>query len=66
MTNLEAIKQMNKEQLAQFIYDLEQGYIDYRFGFCNLCQHTYDCVGCIQAWLSRNSKEKHGIEETKQ
>ena len=65
MTNLERIKEMSLDQLAELIQKIELGDLDYAKTFCDMCDThdpTNDCDECCKMWLQRDSKEPFGLD----
>lgn len=62
MTNLEYIRTMNDDMLADFLEELEIGDIDWAQGFCDLCDKDhYLCTSCFRQWLANDCEEYQGL-----
>ena len=59
--NFQRIKNMTKEELADFLYQVELGDVDFAITFCDLCEkdHNGNCERekCVRAWLDFDSKK---------
>lgn len=56
MTNLEKIKAMTAEEIAELLVQAECATIPFSQGFCDLCDQV-DCKPCILQWLEQEEKD---------
>ena len=57
MTNFERIKNMTVEEMAELLIDFENGSIDYRIGYCDICDHKKCTEMCMPQWLESEVEE---------
>lgn len=61
MNNFSIIKKMNEFELADFIYDVSEGYtrISTCKDNCDSCKKSEEkCIGLIKEWLEQDSDKK--------
>ncbi len=65
-TNADVIRQMDNNQLAEFLRSFELGDVDYAVTFCDLCRKdgntlNLDCDGCLKHWLDNPAEDVFGL-----
>ena len=66
ITNADIIREMDDDQLDEFLAKWEERDIDYAVTFCDLCmaggnELGLDCDGCRKYWLQSDARAYNGL-----
>ena len=63
------IRSMSDAELAKFLYEVEEGSIDFAKTFCDLCckdaaleMKSVDCAECALWWVTNDAKLPQGLK----
>jgi uncharacterized protein YuzB (UPF0349 family) len=69
VSNGDVVRGMDDEELAQFLYSVEEGEIDFAMTFCDLCckdaaldGKSVNCEDCARWWVKNNADMPQGLK----